>query len=108
MLKNTGAETKLTTDTNMHLIIEKKMRSGRCEPIYYYACANNEYVNPIFDKNKDKESYIISLDANSLYSTAMCYKLPQGKPKFENNISKYTHKYTQNLIVMENFLIILS
>ena len=30
------------------------MRRGRYEPIYYYACVNNEYVNPIFDKNKDK------------------------------------------------------
>ena len=52
---------------------------------------------PFLIKNKDKESYIISLDANSLHYTAMCYKLPQGEPKLDNNISEYTHKYTQNL-----------
>ena len=97
MLKNVGGETKLMKDIKMHLIIKRGMRCGRYEPIYYYACVNNEYVNPIFDKNKDKESYIISLDANSLYYTSMCYKLPQGEPKFNNNISEYTHKYTQNL-----------
>ena len=38
---------------------------------------------------KDKESYTISLDANSLYSTAMCYKLPYGEPKFDNDISLF-------------------
>ena len=38
------------TDIKMHLIIKKGTHGGRCEPIYYYACANNEYVNPIFDK----------------------------------------------------------
>ena len=70
----------------MHLIIEKGMRGDRCDPIYYYICASNEYVNPIFDKNKNKESYVISLEGNSLYSTEMCYKLPQGEPKFDNNI----------------------
>ena len=65
--------------------------------------ANNEYVNPIFGKNKNKESYVISLEANSLYSTEMCYKLPQGEPKFDNNIWKYAHKYTQNLDPNEKY-----
>ena len=46
---------------------------------------------------KDKESYTISLDANSLYPTAMCYKLSQGEPKFDNDISKCTISYILNL-----------
>ena len=52
---------------------------------------NNKYVNPNFNKTKDEESYIVSLDENSLYSTAMCYKLPYGKPKFDDDITKYTN-----------------
>ena len=97
MLKMTNIEIKLITDIYIHLIIEKGMRGGRCEPIYYHAKANNKYVNPNFDKNKEEESYIVSLDANSLYSTAMCYKLPYGRPTFDNNISIYTIDYILNL-----------
>ena len=97
MLKMTNIEIKLITDSNVDLIIEKGIRGGRCEPINYHAKGNNKYVNLNFDKNKDEESYIVSLDANSLYSTAMCYKLPFGEPKFDNNISKYNIEYILNL-----------
>ena len=95
MLKMSNIEIKLITDCNIHLITEKGIRGGRCEPIYNHAKANNKYVNPDFDKNKDEESYIFSLDANSLYSTGMCYKLPYGRPKFD--VSKYTTDYILNL-----------
>ena len=97
MLKMSNIKIKLITDCNIHLITEKGIRGGRCEPIYNHAKANNKYVNPNFDKNKDEESYIFSLDANSLYSTGMCYKLPYGRPKFGNNVSKYTIDYILNL-----------
>ena len=97
MLKMTNIEIKLITDSNIYLITEKGMRGVRCEPIYYHAKANNEYVNPNFDKNKDEETYIVSLDTNSLYSTAICYKLPYGRPKFDNNISMYTIDYILKL-----------
>ena len=94
----TNIEIKLITDSSIYVLIEKGIRGGRCEPMYYHAKANNKYVNPNFDKNKDEQSYIISLDANSLYSTApMCYKLPYGKSKFDNNISKYTIDYMLDL-----------
>ena len=97
MLKMTNIEIKLITDSNIYLITEKGMRGVRCEPIYYHAKANNEYVNPNFDKNKDEETSIVSLDTDSLYSTAICYKLPYGRPKFDNNISMYTIDYISNL-----------
>ena len=93
MLKMTNIEIKLITDSNIHFIIEKGIRGGRCEPIYYHAKANNKYVNPNFDKNKDEESYIVSLDGISLYSTPMCCKLRYGEPKFDNSASKYTIDY---------------
>ena len=43
---------------------------------------NNKYVNPNF--NNEKESYIISLDPNSLYVSAMCYELQYGEIKFDS------------------------
>ena len=97
MLKLTNTEIKLSTDSNIHLIIEKRIRNGRCEPTYYHAKSNNKYVNPTFDKNKDGESYIVSLHANSLYSMAICYKLTYGEQKFDNNVSKYAIDYILNL-----------
>ena len=60
----TKIKINLITDANMHLIIENGIRRGRCEPIYYHAKANNKYVNPNFDKKRDKESYIVNLDEN--------------------------------------------
>ena len=97
MLKMSNIEIKLITDCNIHLITEKGIRGVTCEPLYNHAKANNKYVNPNFDTNKDEESYIFTLDANSLYSTAICYKLPYGRPKFDNNVSKYTIDYILNL-----------
>ena len=60
----TKIKINLITDANMHLIIENGIRLGRCEPTYYHAKANNKYVNPNFDKKRDKESYIVNLDEN--------------------------------------------
>ena len=49
MLKIPDAEIKLITNIDMHLIIQDRIRGGKCEPIYYHAKANNEYVNPNFN-----------------------------------------------------------
>ena len=64
MLKMTNIDVKLIASVDMHLIIQDGIRGGKCEPIYYHAKANNKYVNPDFNKDNEKESYIISLDAN--------------------------------------------
>ena len=53
MLGMTGVEIQLMTHLNMHLIIENGIRGGRCEPIYYHPKANNKYVNPSFDNEKE-------------------------------------------------------
>ena len=104
MLKMANSEIKLITNINMHLMIEKGIKEGRCEPTYYHAKANNKYVNPNFDKEKDEESYIISLDAKSLYASTMCYKLPFGKPKLDNDVTKYTVDYILNLDSYSEYL----
>ena len=38
------------TNVDMHLMIEKGIRGGRCEPMYYHPKASNRYANPNFDK----------------------------------------------------------
>ena len=93
MLKHANAEVKLITDVNIHLTIKRVIRGGRCEPVFLKAEANNEYVITNFDKNKDTESHIVSLDANSLYPTAMTEKLPCGKFKYVDDISIFTKYY---------------
>ena len=75
MLKLTKVKIELITDPNIHLIIKKGIRGGRCEPIYYHEKANNKYINPNFNKKRDEESYAISLDVNSLHSLAMTYHM---------------------------------
>lgn len=97
MLKCTSAEIKLIIDNSMHLIIEKGSRGGRCEPLLLKAEANNKYVNKNFDKNKDTEKYLVSLDVNSLYQTAMTDKLPNGSFKYVDDISTFTTEYILSL-----------
>ena len=97
MLKMTAIEIKLITTVDMHFIIQDGIRGGKCEPIYYHAKANNQYVNPNFNKDNKKESYIFCLDGNLLFASAMCYKLRYGEPKFDHNISKYATEYILNL-----------
>ena len=54
MLKMTNAQIELITNPNIHLIIKKGIRGGRCEPIYYHAKANNKCVNRNFDEKRIK------------------------------------------------------
>ena len=103
MLKYTKAEIKLITDVNIYLIIEKGVRGGRCEPIFIRAKANNKYINPNFNKNKDIESHIVSLDVNSLYPTAMSYKLQYGKFKYDENTSIYIDEHIMNIDTTCNY-----
>ena len=65
MLKMINIEIMLITSVDMHLIIQDGIRGDKCEAIYYHTKANTvNPVNPDFNKDNEKESYIISLDAN--------------------------------------------
>ena len=97
----TNAEIKLITDIVMHLMIENGISRGGYEPTYYRAKANKQ-VNPNFHKEKNEESYIISLDANALYASAVCYKLPFGEPNFGKDVTKYSVDYILNLDLQVN------
>ena len=75
MLKMTNIEIKLIADSNADLIIKKGIRGGRFETINYHAKGNNKYVNLNFDKNKDEESYIVSLVHYILQQCVINYHL---------------------------------
>ena len=75
--KHTKANLELLSDLEMHMFFEKGNRGGISTIVTKrYVKANNKYCK---DYNPDKpENHIMYLDANSLYSYAMCYKLPIG------------------------------
>ena len=76
LLKKTGVELDLLTDLDMHLFIERGMRSSISMVSKRYAKANNPLVegyNPAEPAN-----YITYLDANNLYGWAMSLPLPKS------------------------------
>ena len=65
-------------------MIEKGKRGGVCQVSSKYVKANNKYMKSC---NQDIiSSYLIHLDANSLYGLAMSMKLPYGSLRWCNDI----------------------
>ena len=56
------------------LMVGKGMGEGICPSIYWYAKANNKYMED-YDKNK-KSSYFQYYYVNNLYGWALLLKLP--------------------------------
>lgn len=74
-LKYSKVEMHYIQDINMHLFIEKALRGGlSCGGSLRYAKANSKYTSS-YDSTKP-EAYIQYVDMNSLYPTALSYKLP--------------------------------
>ena len=80
MLKKTGVVLELMRERELHDIVDKGIRGGICCISKKYAEANNKYLNSC-DASKPS-SYIVYLDMNNLYSTAMTQPLPEGNFKF--------------------------
>ena len=53
----------------MLLMVEKSIRDGICQSIYWYAKTNNKYVNN-YDENKES-SYLQYWDVNNLHVWAI-------------------------------------
>ena len=57
----------------MLFVVEKGIRGGICHTIHRYAKASNKYMK---NYKNIESSYLMYLDANSLYGCGMSQKLP--------------------------------
>jgi hypothetical protein len=76
-------ELELLTDLVMYEFVEKGIRGGISQISHRHALANNKYMAD-YDKSKE-DSYIVYLDANALYSGAMCEYLPYKDFKWNHD-----------------------
>ena len=83
MLKMTGVNLELLSNVDMLLMIEKGIRGGISIISNRYGKANNKYMK---DFNKSEPSkYLMYVDANNLYGSAMSEKLPVHGFKWMSN-----------------------
>ena len=75
MLKMTGIELDLLHDPEMYLMFESAKRGGIAAVSKRWSKANNKYMKNGYNP-KEKSKYILYLDANGLYATAMTKALP--------------------------------
>ncbi len=82
MLKYTGTELDLLSDSDMYLMIEKGIRGGVSSIMKRYSKANHKYLDD-YDPEKPSK-HILYLDANNLYGWAMSKPLPHKNFKWMN------------------------
>ena len=78
----------------MFLMIEAGIRGGMCQSVHRYTKSNNKYM-----KNYDKSigsSYLMYLDANNLYGSAISQQLPVNDFKWANNLSRFNERSIKN------------
>ena len=72
----------------MFLMLEQGIRGGMCQSIHRYAEANKKYMKN-YNKNIPS-TYLIYMNANTLYGQAMCKKLPVSNIRWSEDLKMYT------------------
>ena len=91
LFKKDGSKVRII---NRYWSVEKGTSGGICHSIHTHANANNKYMKN-YDKNK--ESYLMYLDANNLLGWAMCQRFPVGGFKRKiKNIHKLNGGFVKN------------
>ena len=93
-LKKTKVKLDLLTDIDILLMVEKEIRGGICNAIYWYTKANNKYMYD-YDENKES-SHINYWDVNNLYGWAMSQKLPVNNFKWIEESSQFNKNFIKN------------
>ena len=93
-LKKTGIKLELLTNNDMLMMVEKGLRGRICRTIHRYSKANNKYMKN-FNKNIEL-SYLMYLDANDLYGSAMFQKLAVNGFKWKRNVSKFNKEFIKS------------
>ena len=85
LLKRTNVSLELLTEPDIYLFVEKGLRGGISMVSQRHAAANNQYMqnyNP-----EQPTSYLMYLDANSLYAWAMSQPMPTGGFQWVSHVS---------------------
>ena len=85
LLKCTNVSLELITDPDMYLFIEKGLRGGISMVSHRHAAANNQYMQNY--SPEQPTSYLLYLDANSLYAWAMSQPMPTGNFQWVRRVS---------------------
>ena len=75
-------------------MVEKEIRGGICNAIYWYTKANNKYMYD-YDENKES-SHINYWDVNNLYGWAMSQKFPVNNFKWIEESSQFNKNFIKN------------
>ena len=68
----------------MYRMKQPNIRGGNCHASVRYARANNKLLGSLYDPN-DPPSYILYVDANNLYGSAMSQPMPDDKMEWLSN-----------------------
>ena len=81
--------------TNVKIeLLEKGLRGGISQAIHRYATASNKYM-PNYGAQR-LSSYLMYIDANSLYRWAMSKKLPLNRFLWAKNLNQYASDFIKN------------
>ena len=85
-LKYTSIELELLTDNDMILMCENGIGGGITQAIHKYLFANNKYMSNF--RNDIVSSFLMYLEADSLYGWSMYRKLPLNNFEWTDNPGK--------------------